>query len=94
MATKIANSSQRVSSTSSLRMSWTVLNADQRQEQAEGNQAGEGRVSAARATKSEEAALFASSAMSDLLHFRPAKDALRQEDHDVTTRIEKAATSL
>ena len=43
ISTSAANSGQRVSRTSSLRMFWTVLKADQRQEQRERDQAGDRR---------------------------------------------------
>ena len=60
------------------------LEGDQRQEQAEGDQAGESRRRAARARSPGARRLVFGSprrAISDLLDFRAAEQALRQEDH-------------
>src|SRR6185503_861140 len=79
MATNDANSGQRVSRMSSLRMSWTALNAISGRNKPAAISAVKAAARKARARSGREAG--ASSAISHLLHFRPAEQALRQEDH-------------
>src|SRR5438445_738559 len=80
-ATSVASSGQGVSSTSSLRMFWTVTKPISGRNSPNAMRPAKAASRSARATAGAEAECCASAAMSHLLHVGPAKNALRQEDH-------------
>src|SRR5688572_27502776 len=85
LATKAANSGQRVSSTSSLRMFCAARNAISGRNRRKAIPPENPAARSARMKSGREASWIASwlapSAISDLLNFRAAEQALRQEDH-------------
>src|SRR6516225_2275887 len=78
MATKAANSGQRVSSTSSLWMFRTVLKPMSGRKRPQETRAA---MPASRAARTRSERSDTARGISDLLHFRPAQQPLRQEDH-------------
>src|SRR5258705_2936617 len=81
IATIAVSSGQRVSSTSSLWMFWTVLNPISGRNRPKAMRPASAPSRSARMTSTRVAGEGASAAISDFLHVRPAEDALRQEDH-------------
>src|SRR5262245_62011198 len=81
IATMAASNGQRVSSTSSLWMFWTVLKPISGRKRPKAMRPASAPSRSARATSIRVADEGASAAISDLLHVRAAEDALRQENH-------------
>src|SRR3977135_4195638 len=81
IATKVSSSGRRVSSSSSLRMFCTVLKPISGRNSAKVMSAVSAASLSARPTSTRGAVdADAGAAISDFLHFRPAEQALRQED--------------
>src|SRR5947207_9076523 len=81
IATSAASNGQRVSSTISLRMFWTVLKPIRGSNSPNVIRAVMAAWRSAPIMSTREAGADASSAISHLLHIRSPEDALRQEDH-------------
>src|SRR5882757_7506049 len=81
IATSAASNGQRVSRTSSLRMFWTVLKPIRGRNRPKAIRPANAASRSARTMSTRAADGDASSVISDLLHVRPAENALRQEDH-------------
>src|SRR5262249_53350743 len=81
IATSAASSGQRVSSTISLRMFWTVLKPISGSKSPNAMRPVIAAWRSAPTISTREAGGGASSAISHLLHIRSAEDALRHEDH-------------
>src|SRR5215475_9182794 len=81
IATIVPSSGQRVSSTSSLWMFWTVLNPISGSSRTKAMSAVQAVRRSARAISTGAAAGCASSTILDFLHVRAAENALGQEDH-------------
>src|ERR1051326_1572946 len=79
-ATRVNSSDQRVSSTSSLRMFWTVFRPVSGRNRPSASRPANPAFFPARATATREVLGGASAGMSHLLDFRPAENALGQED--------------
>src|SRR5438067_7451269 len=79
--TNVANSGQRVSNTSSLRMFCTVLKPISGRNRPKAISPASAASRSARMISTRDAGGDASTVISHFLHVRPAENALRQEDH-------------